>query len=73
MFQFVRSNYALDQAVFGITQTWAVRDPNAAGEWLSQFLQGKQRETGLQNLLITWKYNDPSAAQSWIAMTLLVL
>ncbi len=55
-----------DDAVMGIVQRWAQRQPAEAGAWVAQFPEGKLREAAAAELTKLWADQDSGAAGSWL-------
>jgi len=56
----------LDRSVTDIVESWAKKEPAAAGDWVSQFPAGPTRQAALKKLLSVWVDRDSHGAETWI-------
>lgn len=57
---------AQDDAVVGIVQRWAQKEPENAAAWVAQFPEGRLRDTALDNLIRLWADQDFTKVGTWL-------
>jgi len=57
---------AQDNALVGIVQRWARRDPAQAAAWVAQFPEGPLKQAALENVVKLWADEDLAGGTAWV-------